>query len=256
MHWILQENLNQDRYRHDDLVTAIEKAGGTYSVHKVVPFSGEIIPDIVIYNPAVVMGPYSLCKLAALKGWLPGAWDVGQLSIHDQMLAWGSNMLNHDAIIGHFEHMDPQEPLVFVRPTSDSKCFAGTVMDREEFLDWQKRVVALGEDDGSGLRGSTEIMMATPKTIQYEFRFWVVNGKIVTHSRYRPKVSHLIPWDAKDFAYRMIDKWNPLPAYVMDVCLHEGEWKIVELNTLNACGFYAADLDKLVAAIEGLPQGD
>lgn len=50
----------------------------------------------------------------------------------------------------------------------------------------------------------------------------------------------------------MASIWAPLPAFVMDVCRCGGEWKIIEINTLNACGFYAADLDKLVAAIEGL----
>lgn len=37
---------------------------------------------------------------------------------------------------------------------------------------------------------------------------------------------------------------------MIDVCDTEEGMKIVELNTLNAAGFYAADVQKLVLALE------
>ncbi len=109
----------------------------------------------------------------------------------------------------------------------------------------------LGEDDGSGLRSGTEVFWSTPKTIDNEYRLWIVSGEVITASQYRP-ISASVPADAVHFGNQMASIWAPLPAFVMDVCRCGGEWKIIEINTLNACGFYAADLDKLVAAIEGL----
>ncbi len=41
-------------------------------------------------------------------------------------------------------------------------------------------------------------------------------------------------------------------AYVLDVCRVNGDIKILETNCLNAAGFYAADLHKLVVALESI----
>lgn len=268
MHWILQENLNPERYRHDDLVAAITKAGGTHSVHKVVPFSGDIIPDYTAEGPTVVMGPYSLASLAKRKGWSPGAWDLDHFTFPKQKVIWGKELLNYDATVCEFAAVNPKVPEIFIRPTSDSKCFAGHVINRDDFLDWRRRVVQLGENDGSGLSGSTEVFWCQPKEVNEEYRLWVVDNKIVTASRYRKdgrlSISDDVPKSVIIYGSRMINRWRgsyahtiscppPSPAYVMDVCwCWSYGWKIVELNTLNACGFYAADLDKLVAALEGL----
>ena len=39
------------------------------------------------------------------------------------------------------------------------------------------------------------------------------------------------------------------PAYVIDVCRTGEGLKLLETNCINAAGFYAADLNKLAAAI-------
>jgi hypothetical protein len=42
------------------------------------------------------------------------------------------------------------------------------------------------------------------------------------------------------------------PAYVVDICRTEEALKLLETNCINAAGFYAADLTKLAADIDGL----
>jgi hypothetical protein len=249
MHWVIQENLHREP-GHDDLIAALRRAGVSHSQHKVVPFTGDIVPDVLPAGPIVVMGTYSLCRLAERKGWMPGCFDVGRVPYALQVSMWGKNLLNGDAVVSAFGDASPDVEVFFIRPTADSKVFAGTVMTAVELRDWQRRVVELGEDDGSGLRASTEVLWALPKEIKDEYRLWVVDGRVVTASRYRPSSTH-VPAEAISFGNRMAETWTPLPAFVMDVCRHETEWKIIEINTLNACGFYAADLDRLVAAIEG-----
>lgn len=160
-------------------------------------------------------------------------------------------MLNADAIVCCFGDAAPTIDYFFIRPTADSKYFAGTVMSGKELSDWKQKVAVLGEDDGSGLRADTEIMWAAPKHIDAEYRTWVIDGKIVTATRY-PKSG---PADtaALSFARRMVEIYAPLRAFVLDVCLSDDVWKIVEINTINAAGFYAADLDALVGAIQAMP---
>lgn len=41
-------------------------------------------------------------------------------------------------------------------------------------------------------------------------------------------------------------------AYVLDICRTDDGLKIIETNCINAAGFYAADLGKLVSALEEL----
>ena len=90
-----------------------------------------------------------------------------------------------------------------------------------------------------------------------EWRLWVVNGQIVTWSLYkegsRVVYRNEVDDDALAFAQRMVDI-NPgySPAYVIDVCRTEDGLKLLETNCINAAGFYAADLVKLTAAIDGI----
>ncbi|MNY05486.1 hypothetical protein D3C86_1382090 [compost metagenome] len=64
---------------------------------------------------------------------------------------------------------------------------------------------------------------------------------------YRPEIDD----DALEFTKRMV-ALNPgyAQAYVLDVCKCDDGLKIIETNCLNAAGFYAADLFKLIEAFE------
>lgn len=250
MHWVIQENLHKEQ-GHDDLIAALCRAGVPHSQHKVIPFVGDIQPDISPVGRVMVMGTYSMCRLAERRDWVPGAFDVGKVPYASQVSAWGSHLLNADAVISTFCEASPNISPFFIRPTADSKFFAGIVMALADLRDWQVRVAQLGEDDGSGLRSHTEVLWSTPKDLGDEYRLWIVNGEVITASQYRP-ASAAVPADAIQFGNQMAAAWAPLPAFVMDVCRCGTEWKIIEINTLNASGFYAADLNKLVSAIEGL----
>jgi hypothetical protein len=53
-----------------------------------------------------------------------------------------------------------------------------------------------------------------------------------------------------DYVKDRIEEWTPHDAFVIDVCDTENGIKIVEINTLNSSGFYAADVQKLVLTLE------
>ncbi|SFY33055.1 protein of unknown function, partial [Paracoccus pantotrophus] len=64
---------------------------------------------------------------------------------------------------------------------------------------------------------------------------------------------HEIDEDALEFAQtlaRLNEDYSP--AYVMDICRTEEGLRLVETNCINAAGFYAADLMKLAAMIDGM----
>lgn len=47
-------------------------------------------------------------------------------------------------------------------------------------------------------------------------------------------------------------KWEPARAYVIDVAETKNGLSIIECNNINAAGWYAADVQKLVVAIDGM----
>lgn len=82
----------------------------------------------------------------------------------------------------------------------------------------------------------------------------MVGGKIITGSQYRIGSQTLYDEyyedEAREFAQSMVDRFQLAKAFVIDVCLTEEGWKIVECGCINCAGFYKADLQRVIAAIE------
>ena len=107
---------------------------------------------------------------------------------------------------------------------------------------------------GDPLTVDTEVLIAQPVSIFTETRCWVVDGSIVTVSGYK-RGKHVVYTPGADdevvaFAQACIEEWVPNSAFVLDVAQTPAGCKVVEVNCLNAAGFYAADVLKLVSAIE------
>lgn len=255
MHWIIQTNLfAEDGWRA--LVETLERFNLPYSVHKVVPFVGEIIPDANPDGQVICMGAYSLRHLAKKKGWTPGVFDLEPFDFEVQKAHWGEHMLNYHAVVSTFENANfsPDDEYKFIRPVLDSKSFAGKVFDRHEFYDWKRKIVVLEEDYGDNVCKDTVIQLCPLRKIYSEHRFWIVKGEIVTSSTYKIGWTvHYQPVNDDRFAQYVkerIAEWQPLDAFVIDVCDTDQGIKIVEINTLNSSGFYAGDMQRLVLALE------
>lgn len=254
MHWILQNNIFSET-GWDALVATLERFQLSHSVHKVVPFVGELIPaPLLEHRNVICFGSYSMRHVASRNGWSPGVFDLFDQDFRVQLAHWGQHLLNAGSQLCAFKDARFTEELMFVRPTTDSKCFAGKVFTREEFLPWQEAVCALKLEDGSNLTPETEVQLAQPIVIHAEYRYWVVKGKIVTRSEYkrgsRVASRTLIDERVDQYVAERVREWQPHEAFVIDVCDTEAGLKIVKLNTLNASGFYAADVQQLVMCLE------
>lgn len=255
MHWILQQNLFKES-EWENLVGALETSDIPYSVHKVVPFVGDLLPPAEPKAPKVIcFGSYSMRHAAKQFGWTPGVYDLFEQNFTVQLERWGKRMLNWDAQVCAFKDAVVTEP-TFIRPIDDSKYFAGKVFEPAEFNEWQRNVCDLGHDYGNSLTEDTLIQLCRPRTIFAEYRIWVVGGEIITWSLYkrgdRVIYSREIDDDLLDFAAIAIMIWQPHDAFVIDVCRTPIGPKIVEINTINSAGFYAGDVQKLVHALERL----
>lgn len=255
MHWILQTNLFQEA-EWTRLVEALERFDLPYSVHKVIPFVGELEPAPVLQTTkAVCFGSYSMRHSAKAHGWTPGVYDLFDQDFLVQKAAWGDRMLNADSRVMAFQDVRLDGP-TFLRPIDDSKYFAGRVFDADEFEAWRQRVCDLDEDYGTSLSPSTQVQLCTPKTIHAEYRFWIAGGEIATKSLYKLGSRVVYASDVDDrldhFVLQAVADWQPHRAFVIDVCDTPEGPRIVEINTINSAGFYAGDVQRLVEALEDL----
>lgn len=253
MHWVIQENI----YNEDGLTNLIDFLAKMEIPHtevKVVPFVGDIIPDLDLGGPVMCLGSYSLRKIAAKKNWKPGVFDIEKYDYRYYIKHWGTNMLNHDATIRKFGEIEPIADRFFIRPIHDSKNFAGKIETAETFKDWQYNVVQLGRASYDTLDSETLVMMCALKKIYNEYRCWIVDGKIVTISMYvlggKVVYKEESPPQIVEFVEEMLKLHCLDIPFVMDVGDTRNGMKIIELNTLNAAGLYAADVQKLVIALE------
>ncbi|WP_417769496.1 ATP-grasp domain-containing protein [Stappia sp.] len=261
MQWILQQFEDTQK-----LADALDSLGFRYSWHKVVPFIGELVPEPEVRDPrAVVMfGSYTLWRYAESKGFKPGVFRIPPF-VHEE--PWQPYMLNGpDAVFLTVSEIHAQlsheDRAWFIRPVSDSKEQPGAVRSSAEIHETVREIMSLDPNDipNGSLRPDTRMMLTPPARILREWRIWIVNAEVVTYSLYkdgtRVTYRHEIDPDALEFAQflaRLNDGYSP--AYVMDICRTLEGLCLLETNCINAAGFYAADLVKLAAVIDGMPPG-
>ncbi|MBO9411972.1 MULTISPECIES: ATP-grasp domain-containing protein [unclassified Ruegeria] len=256
MQWLLQEFEDTQK-----LADALDRLGISYSWHKVVPFIGDLTPEPVVTNPdnVVLFGSYTLWRYAANRGLKPGVFKLRPFVNETE---WHPYLLNGpDSLFLHLKDIPTNLPndgrSWFLRPVDDSKEVPGTVKTTQEIIALAQNVLGLGEDEipKGSLRHDTLLMLSQPIRILKEWRLWVVDGKVVTYSLYKEGTRVVyrpgIDEDALAFAQRLVDL-NPdySPAFVIDICRTTDGLKMLETNCINAAGFYAADLLRLVDAIE------
>lgn len=264
MHWILQKGIKD----LNALATVLERFSIPHSEHVVIPVTGEVIspPEIAAGEHAICIGTYSMRHSGTHHGWTPGVFDLQTQSFDVQKRQWGDALLNFDSVVSTFEDATwTDDGPRFIRPCHDSKLFTGAVFEKQAFLAWQKNVCELGFERGTSLKPDTLIQVATPKKIHSEYRCWVVDGEIVTASLYKlgtqvvyENMDGDIGREMRSYASRFVFgkpamppyAWEPAQAFCLDVCQMTEGWRVVEINSINSCGFYAADLQKLVMALE------
>lgn len=254
MHWILQNGfLSESGW--NVLIITLERFDVDYSIHSVVPKTGELIPSPSLEHQNVIcIGSYSMRHAAAKHGWEPGVFDLFAQDFEQQRMHWGCHLLNFNSVVCALEDAQFTEEQMFVRPTNDSKYFSGRVFTADEFATWQRTICDPLANHRTSLTPSTQIQLSKPIVIYAEYRFWVVKGELITRSLYKRGSQVVYASDVDErlalFVRERIEEWAPHETFVMDICDTADGMKIVEINTLNSSGFYAADVQRLVLALE------
>jgi len=267
MFYILQENVFRESH-YETIRNTLERFKLPFTVVRIFPFTDKIvaledIPDgpyelddlpefIAPAGPVFVFGAVKLARVAAAKNWQPGSMLNEN---HDFMVYrehYRENLLNWDSEILQVKDDILWAPgaVYFIRPTIDSKSFTGAVFTEMQWRD--KKASCISQENS--LTWDSLIQVCKPKNIQKEIRFWVVDGRIVTGSQYRSGnktvYDSFFEQEAAWFAQGMVNLYRLADAFVIDVCLSDGIWKIVECGCINCAGFYHSDVQRTIMALE------
>lgn len=271
MFWVIQNNLYNE-YGYTRLMETINRFSIPHAVvkpvpviHKLLPsdfdshsYYGDIndVPEPFIDESGNIMvcGAVTLSKIAKERGWEPGSFINDNFDFEHWRANYGTELLNHDSKVCTFENVSDYWDTFFIRPCLDSKSFTGTVYDWNDFASWRDDVLSL-DDELCPIKRDTMVSYCGVKNILREYRFFVVDGEIVTGSQYkignRVLYTSDIDQDIIDYAKRMVTIWQPARAFVIDVALVSGgDLKVIEINNINSAGFYASDVQKFILAIE------
>lgn len=100
-------------------------------------------------------------------------------------------------------------------------------------------------------------LISAAKNIEREFRFIIGDGKVITGSMYSSRGYHHESTAVDQEAWELAEKiassnFNPDIAYVVDVCLSDDVYKILECGAVSCAGLYMGDTDKIVSSISEL----
>lgn len=254
MYYIVQENTFREE-NYNVLIETLDKYDLPYEIVKVLPFVEEFEfktdrKDIFCF------GSVKMSRLGKKYDWFPGSLlnDNHDYRVYSQF--YKENLLNYDSIIQRFGDDIDRTELFFARPVLDNKTFTGKVFDMYQWLEFKERVKESGHE--TTLNEDTEIQISTVKKITKEFRFWIIDGKVVTGSLYRNggwiNYSDVVDDGAVEFCKEMLKIYQLADGFVMDICEvyidDKIEYKIVECGCINSCGWYKANVPKLIDAIE------
>jgi len=258
--WIVQNNfIKPDQY--DPLIENLERMQEAYETVKIIPFSDEFATPLTHDRKDLIpFGSTSLMRIAHKRGWTGLFYDPETFQVK-RWINERSDMLNQDAQVMTvkeamqlFTKANPTDEW-FIRPNADLKRFNGSFTTAEEISRWIESV----ESGNFQFNEEELVSIASPKFIVAEYRFFIVNRRIVTGSLYRMRgqklTSMVKPGDwIWDEAQKLAEGWLPHETCVMDlsqgcVLRKTPDLKIIEFNCLNASGFYNNDVSSFTKAV-------
>lgn len=168
-----------------------------------------------------------------------------------------SDMLNDDLIMPLSDAIDflknGQDVDIFIRPSEDLKQFSGQVIKAHECADWLKDATECDSSGSYKLDLTTKVVIGEPRNIKAEWRWFVIDGKIVGGSMYRRNgrlySKRELDTATIDEAQQLANIWLPDSCCVMDTALVGDELKVIEFNCINSSGFYDNDVAAIFKAL-------
>lgn len=287
--WMIEKDVFDDN--EQQLFDEIKKQGMDVQFIKYDHLKPGMV-DTLIAHPhefsqecVVFYGSLNLGRKIRKTPWIPGVYldekafectsyypILGDMLVHSNyiMLPYGDLLrMKYRIFEDFFQDFDK----LFIRPNSGIKEFTGMVIEKDN---WEEGIKLAGF---YGIESNMLVLISTVWALQREWRFVVVDGKVITGSAYRDwsyaenldvptsdyvlQRSHsikvecfmnpdFIGWDndARDAAQMCANKYNPDHCWTIDVARTvTGTYAILEIGSFSCAGLYGANLEKVVKAV-------
>jgi hypothetical protein len=232
------------------LLKVFEETGRPHTEIKQIPFTTELLGFDLDGSPALIYGSCQIVEKTFNAGlpihtfwgtdWFdPASW-VGKRS----------DLLNEDVRTTTVKELRAKwvdEP-IFAKSVR-VKALTGMVLepDKHDHDCWLI--------EHSELDGDEPILLSPLHKIEREWRFFVIEGEVVTGSTYRKDGYRAVRWPVSPAAWEAANKavkeWMPSQSVVIDIGrTWAGKYKVIEFNCLASSGFYKSDVKKLVERLE------
>lgn len=224
----------------------------------VTPFAQELSPDWPLESKEwIPYGSTSLTVMGFEQKWKGCYFDPAifnyQMSVNNR-----DDMLNDEIIctvnsaIEFFKNQDPKS-MWFIRPSEDLKQFSGGTSNAQEAWEWLQDAKNCASSGSYMLPGNTYIVIAEPKEISREWRWFIVNGEVISGSQYlkngQLKPERVTNKEMVKEAQNFADKWLPHPCCTMDLALTKDGISVIEFNCINSSGFYDHDVVSIIHSL-------
>lgn len=266
-----------ENYEHDNslspLMGEIKKQGMELKLVKYEPWESGEFNQYSDNDCVVFYGTLNLARqLQRQKGWIPGIYCNWQnLCCLTYYSHWAKYLFNDDYIFLPLLEIKRRQEYVydtfgiddciFIRPNSGAKTFTGQIIKKEEI---DKEFKLLENYAGKSLDQILAIT-SSPKLIDKEWRFVVVDKKVIAASQYRdnqettirnqnqeiePVIKRGCEIGARKLAEKVAnEEWQPDRAYTLDICKSGGEYKLIEVNSFSCSGLYLCSPSSVVKAV-------
>ncbi len=206
-------------------------------------------------NDVFVYGSVRLAMLGKENvEWNPGSFYGGNHLSEVNSQFYQDNLLNYQTEVKEFseklEWKDQEQK--FIKPYKFAKLFTGNIFTK---IKWENFVEnSLQDPNNTLLKENSLVQISIPRDIIKEARLWIVGEKVVEAVYYNiikdiPYEEH-VEKEGIEFAERIVSIFNVAAAFVMDICLTDIGWKIVEINCINSAGFFPnVDVKKIFKAL-------
>ena len=192
------------------------------------------------------------------KGWVPGVYcDFNNLCCLTYFSHWSKYLLNEDYIMLPILEILRQRDYVFdkfginneifIRPNSGSKTFTGYVVSKDKL---DKEFEILSTHTAKEM-DRILCIISSPKKIDTEWRYVVVDEKVVACSQYvkdgEINIKEGGDHEAEELANKIAkEEWQPDKAYTLDICKSNGQYHLLEANSFSCSSLYACDVVPIV----------
>lgn len=209
------------------------------------------IENIDFSIPTIFYGSTTLVETIKNLSFKPGVWFEKEWFDPRNWVNKRDDFLNDQQLVVNVGDLKDNFSFytknpVFIK-SIESKILSGMVLEGNEDYDWWN-------EEYNYLKNDDLMILCPVHDIIQEWRFFIINGQIISGSQYKHDHILRIKEPISDIVWnkarKMSEKWMPSKNIVMDICLlKSGEFKVLEWNCVCSSGFYNSDISSILKAI-------